>query len=160
MAERTFEEMKAGAATLPSKRRTSNIVYFILATETKRVKIGMAADPIERLNSLQTGCPEALELVAFIQSDTAKRFEGDLHAKFRRHHVRGEWYAMDHEVSHYIHWHACRDWELLDRLTGRQTPTKPKLISMSPVVAPGVPLSKLVGRRAALARYKLARGIA
>lgn len=155
------ESLKAFVATLPIQRRPSCFVYFILAVETRRVKVGMAADPIERLYALQTGCPEELRLLAYVPSDDPKRLEGDLHAKFRRHHVRGEWYALEFEVEHYIQHHASRDFDALDMATGRQTAQW----SPDEDQKPDIPLRNreipvFRGRGSKLARYKARRGIA
>jgi hypothetical protein len=154
------ERMKAFAATLPIQRRESCFVYFILAVETRRVKIGIAVDPIGRLYSLQTGCPEELRLLAYIPSDAPKRLEGDLHAKFRRHHVRGERYAMDFEVDHFIQHHASRDFDALDMATGRQTEQwEPDAAQKPDIPLRNREIPVFRGKGSKLARYKARRGI-
>lgn len=70
-------------------------LYLIRATESQRLKIGIATDPLKRLGTLQTGCPERLELVRTIDYPdraTARRAEKALHTRFDLFHIHGEWF--------------------------------------------------------------------
>lgn len=63
-------------------------VYFIATAD--KIKIGVAFDPLKRLRGLQTGNPEKLELIATFRGGLA--LEGEIHAKYARHRVHGEWF--------------------------------------------------------------------
>lgn len=66
-------------------------VYFIQSVDSLRIKIGVAKDPVDRLRSLQTGCPERLELIATIPCAGVEQ-ERKLHRQFRRDKIHGEWF--------------------------------------------------------------------
>ena len=71
-------------------------VYFILAEgRPRRMKIGKAKNPAERLRSLQTGSPHRLSLHGFIKckdDKTAYAIEKMLHEKFATERKNGEWF--------------------------------------------------------------------
>jgi hypothetical protein len=75
----------------------SGFVYFILATDSGRVKIGhTAGNPWERLEKLQTGNHERLQLFASIRGSA--RVERRLHDRFRGMREQGEWFAPGPEL--------------------------------------------------------------
>lgn len=76
------------------------MIYFILAPELNRVKIGLAQKPWERLSKLQTDCPCDVQLVAFIQGDLAA--EQALHQRFAQQRVRGEWFNLIGPLLDYV----------------------------------------------------------
>lgn len=65
-------------------------VYFVHATESGRIKIGTADDPVRRLATLQTGSPEQLDLIGTLPGGRA--LEARLHRDFARERLRGEWF--------------------------------------------------------------------
>lgn len=72
-------------------------VYFIQDGKGKGgyIKIGKAKNIKNRLESLQIGNPRKLTLMAAIRCKTCKealKIEKELHHRFRKHHIRGEWY--------------------------------------------------------------------
>lgn len=144
--------------TLP-ERRSQRFVYFIMSLETERVKIGMAADPIERLCALQTACPEELGLLGWIVTHEAKTHEAELHAKFQKDHVRGEWFKLTNELMDFIEAEATRDYDELDRMTGRQTAWQTPQEAERPQAVPLALMPRGNGRKATLERYLLARGL-
>lgn len=82
-------------------------VYAVQATESGRIKIGIAGDPMKRLMKLQVGSPERLELLG--AAPGGRRLEIRLHAELHRDRLHGEWFAMsDHValvVSNLLGWH-------------------------------------------------------
>ena len=61
----------------------------------KFIKIGYTNNLDRRLETLQIGNPLELELLHVILHETAEEaeeHEAKLHHKFRRHHLRGEWF--------------------------------------------------------------------
>lgn len=76
------------------------MIYFIRDPLTRRLKIGCAKDPWNRLRNIQTGCPTDLELAAILPGEEAD--ERALHKRFRQFHVRGEWFAETGELAAYV----------------------------------------------------------
>jgi hypothetical protein len=70
----------------------NDYVYFIQEGDAGNVKIGRAIDPVGRMATLQTGNPNHLTLIATIKGGDKERA---LHAKFKRYHINGEWFAGD-----------------------------------------------------------------
>jgi len=80
-----------------SWRRGRTFVYFI-RDEFGATKIGISADPHQRVATLQTGHPEALYLhntVPCRSGADARAVEGDLHDCFARQRMNGEWFDLD-----------------------------------------------------------------
>lgn len=71
--------------------------YFI-QDPRGRIKIGIAENPRQRLRQLQTGNPEKLVLLGCIEDDHEK----DLHHKFRKYRVGGEWFTAEKELVEYV----------------------------------------------------------
>lgn len=72
-------------------------VYFIgyQGTEGCLIKIGVAKDIRRRRIQLQTGSPVTLEIMGWIRSRDDAALERSLHAKFKTHRERGEWFNLD-----------------------------------------------------------------
>jgi hypothetical protein len=92
-------------------------VYFISARELDMVKIGYAFDPIARLRHLQTACPIQLTLEGAIPGGFDK--EQELHGRYVRARVRGEWFKLTPSIEAEISlstkpkeftWAAVRVW--------------------------------------------------
>lgn len=67
------------------------MIYFIQCNQA--VKIGHTTrNPLERLQQLQIGNPYPLTLLATIPGERPE--EGHLHARFKEHLIRGEWYMI------------------------------------------------------------------
>lgn len=68
------------------------MIYFLQNETTFEIKIGYTGNdtPDVRSSALQTGNPSRLILLGTCKGD--KRFEGELHARFVKYKVRGEWY--------------------------------------------------------------------
>lgn len=78
----------------------SQLVYFIQAAESGRVKIGIAANPVRRLAELQTGSPEPLRILGVIPGGA--RLESQLHARFADDRLHGEWFRPSLAVLDYL----------------------------------------------------------
>jgi len=86
--------------------------YFIQVDFDGPIKIGTAADPQERLQTLQTANPHELHLVLTVWAPAD--LERDLHARLSAHRIRGEWFRPHAEV-----WNAvadCHDEYVIGRL--------------------------------------------
>ena len=65
------------------------------------VKIGKADDVELRLSGLQIGNPNKMKVAAVIEcknSSDARRLEKELHRKYSRLHVRGEWFHWSRDI--------------------------------------------------------------
>jgi hypothetical protein len=78
------------------------IVYFVRAEKSGLVKIGFAKNNAKRrVQVLQTGCPEPLSLVHFIEG-LNKEDETKLHRLFESEKESGEWFQWEPRVSRWI----------------------------------------------------------
>lgn len=88
-----------------SKRTAKAYVYFI-APDTMapdRVKIGFTrGHPKKRLAAMQTGSPEKLRLLAFVEAE--QFLEGLLHEAFAPLRLHGEWFALGGKLLSLVGW--------------------------------------------------------
>jgi hypothetical protein len=68
--------------------KSGPLIYFIGGGDL--VKIGWAADPMRRMDDLQTGSPVRLKLLGFYPGGLA--MERALHARFSAARAHGEWF--------------------------------------------------------------------
>lgn len=76
------------------KRRRPDWVYFIRCGERGPIKIGRASDVRRRLDGLQAANHQELRLLAA----TRNLSEKDLHRRFRRFRIRGEWFRVSRDL--------------------------------------------------------------
>lgn len=76
-------------------------IYFVLAEEVNRVKIGYADDAKKRLRELQIGSPVLLKLMAVFKGKTIED-EAFLHTVFDDYRVHGEWFEFSQEIRNYL----------------------------------------------------------
>jgi len=69
-------------------------VYFIQSGKNGSIKIGEAQNTKERLKQLQIGNPEKLYLIGIIKN-VPRIMEKEIQAKFRKYHLRFEWYKAE-----------------------------------------------------------------
>ena len=78
-------------------------VYFILAEETARIKIGHTAGKVtDRLKSLQTASPCELRIV-FEIPDAPSGVERGLHRRFEHLRIHREWFSYAQEIKDFLH---------------------------------------------------------
>lgn len=77
-------------------------VYFIEAAILGLVKIGISDNPRKRLQTMQTGSPDRLFIRGVWHVDDAEYFERRFHRRFRRCHVRGEWFMPDKRMKAFM----------------------------------------------------------
>lgn len=92
-------------------------VYFITARELDMVKIGYAYNPIARYNHLRVASPAELTLEGAIPGGFDK--EHELHVRYAKWRVRGEWFTLVPSIQSEIDasskpakftWAAVRVW--------------------------------------------------
>jgi len=76
-------------------------VYFALSPRTQSVKIGHATDVEKRLVELQVGCPDKLELLLTLPERPPFE-EHQLHYRFRKYRIRGEWFEYRGDLKQFI----------------------------------------------------------
>ena len=82
------------------------VVYFIADETGEKVKIGITEDVQQRLRSLQMSSPTPLRLSGTIRG--GRRVEAELHERFARIRLHGEWFKLTPELDKYIQAHAER----------------------------------------------------
>lgn len=83
-------------------------VYFIGNRKQGLVKIGHTdKSPLDRIKSLQTGCPFELEVLAYLPNDPfgSRRYEKILHRAFRKFRTQGEWFRITPDLVTLVEWH-------------------------------------------------------
>lgn len=73
-------------------------VYFVRAGAV--VKVGTSQDVRARLRTLQTGCPEPLQLLAVMRGGRAE--EAEVHRLFDYLRIHGEWFRAEPELMRFI----------------------------------------------------------
>jgi hypothetical protein len=76
------------------------VIYFIRALTGGPIKIGTAANPWQRVATLQTGNPQKLCVVAVIHG--GKPEESNLHSRFAACRTQGEWFNPAPDLCAYI----------------------------------------------------------
>jgi predicted GIY-YIG superfamily endonuclease len=80
-------------------------VYFITNQHKTVVKIGIANSPKRRLKTFQTANHEELLILKTIKLKNrteAFQLETALHNKFKKFHIRGEWFKLTRTVNSFI----------------------------------------------------------
>lgn len=75
-------------------------VYFAQEDNDNRIKIGSAKNPKERMNSLGTGVPGNLTLLASTPGDS--KIERQIQNKFEKYQIRKEWFNPAPELIKFI----------------------------------------------------------
>ncbi|GCD10443.1 GIY-YIG nuclease family protein [Clostridium tagluense] len=80
-----------------------NNIYFILNRDTDSVKIGITKREVQkRLNALQTGCPNKLELIYAVKGNyTTEKYLHKLF-DFDRIRLKGEWFNYSYHIKQWI----------------------------------------------------------
>lgn len=79
----------------------SGFVYLITMEPDEFVKIGFTrAHPRSRLDTLQTGCPQPLRLMAYFPGTMED--EKRLHMTFNELRFRGEWFSVEDKLSDFL----------------------------------------------------------
>jgi len=97
-----YDLAERGQAPARGLRPAATWVYFIRAEVSGNIKIGKASSPRHRLAQLQVSTVETLRLEATIYDPSGGALERDLHRRFDRLRIRGEWFASDKDLEAYI----------------------------------------------------------
>lgn len=71
-------------------------VYFFRHIGLSPIKIGYSENesPYKRFEQFKTYAPFGAELIGFIRTNEAKKLETDLHKKYSRDRIKGEWFEI------------------------------------------------------------------
>lgn len=99
---------------------SGGFVYFVTSEPDNFVKIGWAMrSPWARMRELQTGCPEALRLMAAVPGSRDE--ERRLHETFAELHYRGEWFFLEHKLSDLVQYLSDNWPKETNNVAARQT---------------------------------------
>lgn len=77
------------------------MIYFIQYGKDDFIKIGYTENNVlDRMQALQTSSPYKLNLLGVIEGDELT--EKSLHEKFKKYHIRGEWFKSGKELLQFI----------------------------------------------------------
>ena len=76
-------------------------VYFFKHIGLSPIKIGYSSNesPINRFKQFKTYAPFGAELIGFIITENAKKLETELHKKYARDRISGEWFEITKEEA-------------------------------------------------------------
>lgn len=75
-------------------------IYFIQHGAGGPIKIGIAKDVERRLASLQSASPVPLHVLGAVRG--TERGERQLHLRFAKHRIRGEWFQPVEDLLRYV----------------------------------------------------------
>jgi hypothetical protein len=79
-----------------TRRFTNAPGIYVIYSHDNWYKIGKTKDSIlKRINNLQVGNPQSLELIAFIPCQEINTREIELHTKFSAKRGNGEWFRLE-----------------------------------------------------------------
>jgi len=131
-----MSESRAKSAIRPSRRRRNkrrmsaldlllqdgakSFVYILQMEASRHVKVGIGADPRERMRNLQVGNPETLTLIAVVPG--TRETERMLHTYLDVDRMQGEWFRWSERTESLIEFIASHpdkpltDWATQQRL--------------------------------------------
>lgn len=89
-----------GRASSKLRRAPDGWCYLYAIRNGEYVKFGVAVDPVDRCQTLQTGCPTAMTLVAAVPCHA--HLERLVHRRFEAHRAHREWFRLHDEVADFI----------------------------------------------------------
>ena len=88
----------ADRTTFSTKNLMQGKVYFALCDQA--VKIGFAKEVSKRLAAIQVSQAQEVRLLGCI--DGTQAMERDFHRRFKKHHIRGEWFRLEGRLAEFI----------------------------------------------------------
>jgi hypothetical protein len=83
-----------------SERSRPGFIYFLQNGRRKIIKIGYTRDHGGRVSSLQNANPDELKVLATIRG--TRMAEAELHKRFSKFNVRGEWFRLEGDLAKYV----------------------------------------------------------
>lgn len=67
---------------------------YVAQAESGHIKIGKSNNPHQRIQQLEVGNPESIELLASVKVDHATETERRMHKQFQEYRAKGEWFDV------------------------------------------------------------------
>ena len=83
-----------------SKQSSPKYIYFVLAKESNKIKIGISHDPLRRVRALKTGTWSDLEFLGCLPG--VEEDEKNIHKQWQHLHVKGEWFELSQDMLDWI----------------------------------------------------------
>lgn len=83
-----------------SSRKSNPQIYFLQNPADRTIKIGYSKSPDVRIQALQTGSSQELQLLGLMNGDKTK--ERSIHRRFAAHNIGGEWFKPAEELVDFI----------------------------------------------------------
>lgn len=93
-------ERRATKREVRRRQRESQGLVYIAGAGPDTVKIGFTTNVRSRLKGLSTGSPTEIEVLAVFPGTMAD--ERELHQRFAKDHLRGEWFRLSPEITEFI----------------------------------------------------------
>jgi len=77
-----------------NKFKVSQWVYFIISGANNKIKIGLTRCLLKRVRELQTGNPQQLEIIGYIETDDMYKLERIFHKYLADSRISGEWFDL------------------------------------------------------------------
>lgn len=95
------KDMAALKELCDSKNQNRAGLIYVVKDDHERVKIGFALSDVEwRVATLQ--CGNADPLIIEVIFEGPESLERELHRKFHKYHVRGEWFVYSEEIRSFV----------------------------------------------------------
>ena len=80
---------------LPELKKPAGYVYVIQDVDvTKYYKIGYTTHPVTRMENFGVKLPFEIEVIAILETDDAEELEQELHQRYTKLWIRGEWFKL------------------------------------------------------------------
>ena len=101
-----YQEETGGQKGRAKPRKLAKYVYLVRDSLMGMTKIGHTSDLQRRMYDLQTGCPQKLELIGYIETKHPGRLEQELHNRFSHKKCQGEWFSLsDDDIFLILEYH-------------------------------------------------------
>jgi hypothetical protein len=85
-----------GNPKLSDRYNAPGFLYAVRRESDGATKIGIAINPVNRLNKLRYACkPDVLEMIACLQVEDMGKAEAEAHESMASKQILGEWFALD-----------------------------------------------------------------
>ena len=83
------------------EEKEKGCVYFFRHIGLSPIKIGYSENesPYKRFEQFKTYAPFGAELIGFIRTNESKKLETELHQKYSRDRIKGEWFEISKEEA-------------------------------------------------------------
>lgn len=80
-----------------------NFLYIVLNPETKLTKIGISEDVYRRVDQIERGCGQSVQIIAFAEVENFMEMERFLHSVFDHKRCKGEWFDLKEKEIDWLH---------------------------------------------------------